>query len=123
MWKLYEGFFTIHKAVVCLHVLQQQRKEFVKRLKNIQVSISYVQESTMRYKGAPLELVKKMKPHVEMERAKVQMLIQNNKHLTSFIGSIHASYVWLFSSLDVLVKTHNIPSFSSLTKAKSRNQL
>ena len=123
MRKLYDGFITIHKAVVHFHGLQQQRKEFVKTLKNIQASIAYVQEWTMRYKGEPLDLVKKMKPHVDLEKAKVWMIIQNNKQLTSFIGSIQASYVWLYNILDVLVNTHNIPSVGSLTEAKPRNQV
>lgn len=51
------------------------------------------------------------------------MLIQKNKQLTSFIGSIQASYVPLFSSLDILVRTHHIPSVGSLTKAKPKNQV
>lgn len=103
MRKIYEGFATVHKSFIHLHGLQQKRKQFDKILKNIQVSIAYVQEWTMRYKGAPLELVKKMKPHEELEQAKVRMLIQKNKHLASFIGSIQDSYVWLFTILDVLV--------------------
>jgi len=76
----------------------------------------------MRCKGAPLDLVKKMKPWVGLEKVKVHMLIQNNKQLAPSIGSIQASYVWLFSSLDVLVRTHQIPSVGSLTKAKSRTK-
>lgn len=50
-------------------------------------------------------------------------MIQNNKQLTSFIGSIQASYVRFYSSLDVLVRTHQIPSIGSLTKAKPKNQV
>ena len=50
------------------------------------------------------------------------MLIQNNKQLSSFIGSIHASYVWLYNCLDVFVTTHQVPSIVSLTKAKPKNQ-
>ena len=44
MWKLYDGFVTVHKAVVCVHGLQQRRKEFVKTLRNIHDAISHVQE-------------------------------------------------------------------------------
>lgn len=47
MQNLYDVFVTIHKAVVHLHGLQQKRKEFVKALKNIQDSITYVQEWKM----------------------------------------------------------------------------
>lgn len=77
----------------------------------------------MWYEGALLDLVKKMKPLEELEKEKFQMLIYNNKQLASFIGSIEASYVWLFSSLYVLVKTHKIPSVGLLTKSKPRNQV
>lgn len=62
MRKLYDGFVTMHKSVVCIHGLQQWSKEFVQTLKNTHASITHVQEWTMRYKGALLELVNKMKP-------------------------------------------------------------
>lgn len=62
MWMLYEGFSSVHKEVFHFHGLQQERKDFIKTLENMQVSISYVQEGTMWYKGASLNLVKKMKP-------------------------------------------------------------
>ena len=123
MDKIYEGFVTIHKSAVNFHGPWQQTKEFVKTLKKIQSSISYVKEWTMRYKGAPFDLVKKMKPQAELEKEKVWMLIQKNKQFTSFIGNIQDSYVWLFNSLDVLVRTHQIPSVGSLTKAKPKNQV
>lgn len=64
-----------------------------------------------------------MKPHAKLKKAKVWMLIQNYEHLTSFINSIHASYVWLYISLDVMVKTHKVPSIDFLTKAKPKNQI
>lgn len=44
MWKLYDRFSTMHKEIVHFHGLQQDRKEFVKTLKNIEALISYVQE-------------------------------------------------------------------------------
>lgn len=47
MWKLYEGFVTVHKEVVRLHGPQQQSKESFKTLKNIQAFITYMQEWTM----------------------------------------------------------------------------
>jgi len=46
----------------------------------------------MQYKGAPLQLPKKMKPQVELEKAKVWMLIQNYEKLAPFVSNIHASY-------------------------------
>lgn len=82
MQKPYDWFVTVHKEVVHFHGLQHKRKEFVKILKNIQDVIAYVQEWTMRYKGAPLDLVKEMKPRVEMENVKVWMSIQNQRQLT-----------------------------------------
>jgi len=77
----------------------------------------------MRYKGAPLDLEKKMKPQVELEKEKVQMLLHNYEQLTSLIGNIQDSYVWLCNSLDVMVRTHMIPSIGSLTDAKTKNQV
>ena len=74
-------------------------------------------------KGELLDLVKKMKPQAELERARVRLLIQNNKQLASFIDSIQNSYVCFFSGLDVLVKTHKIPSVGSLTKVKPIKQV
>lgn len=62
MQDLYEEPFTMHKEVVCVLVLLQQCKDFVKNLKNVQVAIMDVHEWTMWYKGAPLDLGKKMKP-------------------------------------------------------------
>lgn len=64
-----------------------------------------------------------MNPQAQLEKERVLILIKNNKHLTSFIGSIQASYVWLYNSLDFLVKAHGIPSVGSLTKAKHRHQV
>lgn len=121
--KIYDKLVTIHKEVVCLHGLQQQSIQFVKNTKNIQASIPYVKVWTMWHRGAPLDLVKKMKPWVELEELKVRMLIYNNKQLTSFNGSIQASYVGLYSTLDVLVRTHQIPLVDSLTKDKPKNQV
>jgi len=50
------------------------------------------------------------------------MLIQNSKHLTSFIGNIQVSYARLYNNLDFLVKSHRIPSVDPLIEAKPRNQ-
>lgn len=51
------------------------------------------------------------------------MLIQNHKQLAPFIGSIQASYMRLYNSLDVMVRKHRIPSIISLTNAKPMNQV
>lgn len=48
LWKLYDGFFTVHKEVFHLHCLHQWSKEFVQTLKNIHASIAHVQEWTMQ---------------------------------------------------------------------------
>ena len=77
MQNLYDGFITVHKEVVHVHGLQQQSNKFVQTLKKMHAAITHVQEWTMRYKGAPLDLEKKTKPQEELEKAKVQMLIQN----------------------------------------------
>ena len=72
MRDLYEELITIHKAVVHLHDLQQHSRDFVKS--NVQAAIVVVHEWTMRYKGAPLDFGKKMKPQAELEKARVRML-------------------------------------------------
>lgn len=77
----------------------------------------------MKYKGALLDLVKNMKPHAELEKSKIRMLVQNIKHIASFIGCVQASYVRLFSGLDVVVRTHQISLVGFLTKSKSKNQV
>lgn len=58
-----------------------------------------MKEWERRYKGAPLTLGMKMKLHAELEKARVQMLIQKNKQLASFIGNIQAPYLWLYNSI------------------------
>lgn len=68
----------MHKAVVRVHGLQRI-KEFVQTLKNIHAAIAHVQEWIMRYKGVSLHLSKKMKLQAELEKTKVQMLIQNSE--------------------------------------------
>lgn len=109
--------------MVCVLGLQQQYKDFVKTLINVQAAIVVVHEWTMRYEGAPLNLGKKMKPQAKLEKARVRMLIHNNKQLASFIGNIQASYARIYNTLDSLVKTHKIPLVGSLTEAKHRNQV
>ena len=109
MQKLYDGFVTMCKEVVHVHVLQQQSKDIVQTLKNIHATIAHVQKWKMRYKGAPPKLVNKMKPHIEPEKEKVWMLIQNYEQLTPFISGIQASYVRLYNNLDVMVRKHMIP--------------
>lgn len=79
---LYEEIFTMHKAVVCMLSLQKQFKYFVKTLRNVQATIIVMHEWTMQYKGAPLDLGKKMKPRAELEEERVRMLIWNSKQLT-----------------------------------------
>lgn len=109
MWCLYEELTTIHNTIVHLHGLQQKSKEFFNTLKNVQDAIIVVKEWIIRHKGAVLNLVKKMKLQAELEKEIVQILIQNNKQLTSFIGNIQASYVWLYIILDPMVRMHKIP--------------
>jgi len=62
MQTLYDRFVNVHKELLRVHGLQQQSKEFIQTLKNIHAVIAYVQESKILYKGAPLDLEKKMKP-------------------------------------------------------------
>ena len=64
-----------------------------------------------------------MKPHVELDKAKVQMLIQNYDQLTPFVSSIHASHAQLYDNLDVMIRMNKIPSIGSLTESKHKNQV
>ena len=89
----------------------------------MQSAIISVHEWLLQCKGVPLELGKKERKEVELEKAKVWMLIQNNKQITSFITNTQDSYVRLHNSLDFLVKSNDIPSVSSLTKIKRRNRV
>lgn len=65
MQELYENLITIRKAIVHLHGLQKQSKDFVKR--NVKARIVVVHEWTMKYKGAPITLVKKINSQAELE--------------------------------------------------------
>lgn len=123
MQNLYEELVTMHKGVVHLHGLQQQWKDFFKTLRNVKTAIIIMHEWMMWYKGASLDLGKKMKPQVELKKERVQMLIQSNKQLTSFVSNIHDSYAWLYNNLDFLVKSHMIPSVGSFTKDKPKNKV
>ena len=75
MQDIYEELVTVHKEVVRMLGLQQHCKDIFKTLINVQAAIVAIHEWTMRYKGAPLELGKNMKPHAKMEKARMRMLI------------------------------------------------
>lgn len=62
MWKLYEGFPTVYKVDVHLYSFQQWSNKIVQSLKDIDATITHVQEWTMRYKGASPFLHNMMKP-------------------------------------------------------------
>jgi len=68
-------------AAVHLHELWHKYKHYVKTLKAMQSAITIVHEWSMQYKGTRLELGKKIRKEVELEKTKVQMPIQNNKQL------------------------------------------
>lgn len=123
MQKLYDRFFTMHNVFVHVQGLQQWRKNLVQTLREIHVSIVHVQDWKMRYKGALLYFPKMTKPQAKLDKANVWMLIQNYEQLSPFINNIQASYALLYKSLDVMVRTHMIPSIGSLTEAKHKNQL
>lgn len=61
MLNLYEELVSMHREFFHAHGLQKQCKYFFKVLMNMQVSITSVHEWSMRYKGALLDLGKKMK--------------------------------------------------------------
>ncbi len=56
-----------------------------------------------------------MKPQVDLDKAWIQMFIQNYEHLPPLITNIEASYAQLFRSLDGIVWMHKIPSIKTLT--------
>ena len=56
-----------------------------------------------------------MKPKAELDKAHIQILIQNYEQLPPLIISIEASHAWLIRSLDVIVRMHKIPSIGILT--------
>jgi len=64
-----------------------------------------------------------MKLQAELDKAQIHMLIQNYEQLPPLITNIEASYSWLFKSLDVMVRTHKIPSIGSLVQTIKKNQV
>lgn len=78
----------MQKVVVHLHELYQKCKDYVKTFNVVQLII--VHEFSLQYKGAPLELRKKTRQEAQLEKEKVQILIQNNKQLASFIANTQA---------------------------------
>ena len=123
MQKLYYEFFIMHKVVVHLYGFQQWSRKVVQTFNGIDASIAHVQEWIMRYKRAPLYLHNMMKLQAKLEKARIHMLIQNYKKLTPFITNIKASYAWFYKTLEVMVRTHRIPSIGSLNKANKKNQV
>ena len=51
------------------------------------------------------------------------MLIRNYEKVPLLITSIEASYVRLYRSLDVIVRTHKIPLIRTITQAMRKNQV
>jgi len=72
--------------------MQHKCKENVINIKVVHTTIVVVHEWGVKYRCAPPELVKKTREQVELEKAEVQMLIQRNKQLNSFITNIQESY-------------------------------
>lgn len=113
----------MHKVFFQLQRLQLQWREFVTALKNVQAAIIYVHDWIMWYKEAPLTIVKMMKPQAKLEKEKVRVLIQNNKQLATFITNTQDAYSWFYNSLDLILRTHKIPSVSPITHTKSKHQV
>lgn len=121
--RLYDRLITVHKAVVHLHGHQQHCTKIARTLADIHIAVDQVQTWTMRYKGAPLHLHKMMKPHVELDKACIQIQIWNYEELPPLITSIEASYARLQRSLDVMVRMYGTPSIGMFTEAKEKNQV
>jgi len=122
MQELYSKFGTMYKAAVHLNGWQQQCARRAHILSNVHVDVDYMQTLTMRYKGAPLHLHKIMKPRVVKLKARIQSQIQNYEDLPQLITSLQASRAWVFRSMDVVVRTHMIPSIGTLTVEKRKEK-
>jgi len=76
----------------------------------------------MMYKGDPLHLSKMMKPKVIELKACIWSQIQNYEELPQLITSLWASHARVFRSMDVIVRTHTIPSIDTFTEENSKKQ-
>jgi len=90
---------------------------------NLHAVVDYMQEWTMRYKGAPLHLPKMMKFSAVELKAHIQSHFQNYEELSQLITSIQASHACVFKSMDVVVHTHAIPYIGTLTQVKTKAQV
>ena len=71
MRKFYFKFVTLHKSVVYLNGWQQCCARRARILADIHIAINHMQIWTMRYKGAPLQLPKMMKPKMVELKARI----------------------------------------------------
>lgn len=68
---IYEELVTMHKAVVCLHDMQHKCKDNAKALKAFHTTITIVHEWSMKYKGVPSKLAKKIRQHANLDKTRV----------------------------------------------------
>lgn len=68
--------------------------------------------------GRPLHLPKMLRANAFKLKARICSKIQNYEELPHLITSIHTSHARVFKSMDVVVRTHAIPSIGTLTQAK-----
>lgn len=85
---------------------------------NLHAIVDYMQTWTTRYKGAPLHLPEMMKANTIELKAHIQSQIWNYEELPHLINSTQASHARVFKSMDVVVRTHLMPSIVTLTQAK-----
>ena len=89
----------------------------------IHTIVDHMQIWTMRYKGAPLNFPKMMKPKAVDLKVRIRSQIQNYEELPQLITSLQASHAQVFRSMDVIVHMHVIPSIDIVTQAKEKNQI
>ena len=69
---LYSRFGTVHKTVVHLNGWQQRCARRACILSKLHAVVDYMQTWAMRYKGAPLHLLKMMKPKAVELKARIR---------------------------------------------------
>jgi len=120
MRALYSKFGTMHTSFVHLNGWQQRCARRAHILMNFHAVVDDMQTWTMKYKGSPLHFPKMMRVNAVELKAHTWSQIQNYEELSQFITSIQASQARVFKSLDVVVRTHVIPSLGTLTQAKTK---
>ena len=123
MWKRYFRVVTVHKSLLHINGWKKHCARRAHIFTDIHTIFNHMQIWKMRYKGAPLYLPKMMKLKVVELKARIQSQIQNHEKLSQLITNLQASHARVFRSMDVIMHMHVIPSISTLTEVKTKNQV